>query len=89
MAKMVVEIECLDRILEALDELRERVAKVEGRQAPAVIFLKEACALKGINWSTARAKPRYQPNGGRPDLLVTGKSAWFRETIEKWCREGD
>ena len=88
-AKMTVEIECLDQILDTLRELQDRVGRLEGRQAPAVVFLKEAAEMKGVSWSTLRAHPEYQPGRGKPDLVVTGKKGWHRETVEQWLRQGD
>lgn len=56
---------------------------------PYWVSLKQACALKGINYKTACNKKILQPNAGVPDAYVGGRKKWKRETIERWIQLTD
>lgn len=51
--------------------------------------LKEACALKGLNYKTAGNRRRFQPNRGIEDGKVGGRKVWRRDTIIKWLGQTD
>jgi hypothetical protein len=87
-ADLTVQIPALKELLEAVKDLGRRLDKLrlDSRQN---YYLKEACALKGLNYSTARAQPRLQPNGGKPDLIIAGRNAWTLQTVMAWLHQGD
>ncbi len=50
----------------------------------AWITLREACALKNLNYRTATNRPWLQPNGGTTEGKIGGKKAFRRETVAAW-----
>jgi hypothetical protein len=50
----------------------------------AFFSLKEACAIKGINYKTACNRTILQPNKGKPDGHIGGKKAFSYSTIVNW-----
>jgi len=51
--------------------------------------LKEACALKGINYHTVSNKSYLKPRNGEPDGIIGGRKAWRKETILEWVNQTD
>lgn len=67
---LVVEEDVLEAIRDEIAQLRE---KVEGPVVKTWYTLKEAAELKGISYEVLRKlPPRYYPNFGRSQALVTG-----------------
>lgn len=85
---LTVQIPALEELLEAVKDLGRRLdlLRLDSRQN---YYLKEACALKGLNYSTARAQPHLQPHGGIPDLIIAGRRAWTLETVMAWLHQSD
>jgi hypothetical protein len=55
----------------------------------AWITLKEACALKNLNYRTATNRPWLQPNGVATEGKIGGKKAFRRETVAAWLTLSD
>ncbi len=55
----------------------------------AWIGLKEACALKNLNYRTAANRPWLQPNGGATEGKIGGKKAFRRATVAAWLALSD
>lgn len=87
-ADFTVQIPLLNEILEAVRELGRHLDQL-GPNCRQNYYLKDACTLKGLNYSTARAQPHLQPNGGVPDLVLAGRKAWTRETVLAWVHQSD
>ena len=51
--------------------------------------LKEACALKGLNYKTSCNRTELQPNAGKPDAHLGGRKVFKYETILAWIETGD
>jgi hypothetical protein len=55
----------------------------------AWITLKEACAVKNINFRTASNRPWLLPNGGIAEGKIGGKKAFRRATVVAWLGLSD
>jgi len=51
--------------------------------------LKEACALKNLNYKTSCNNPHLQPNRGIPDGKIGGRKMWMRSTLLIWLTMTD
>lgn len=51
--------------------------------------LKQACAMKGINYNTVVSKAGLQPRHGKADAVIAGRRRWRRETIIDWLEMTD
>ena len=84
---MTIDLAAIERIpaIEAkLDQALQSVGT-----ARAWWTLQDAAQLKGVSWSTLRAKPEYQPRGGRPDAVMHGRRVWRHSTIMAWLEIHD
>lgn len=53
------------------------------------LTLKEAVEFKGGNYNTIKDRPKRQPRGGKPDMLLFGRKVWKARTVEQWSQVGD
>lgn len=52
--------------------------------------LREACAMKGVNYRSVINKPYLKPNAGRNyDAVVGGRKVYSMDTIATWLLEDD
>jgi hypothetical protein len=83
--------------LDQIEELTERIARIEKSIESRVvfpdrwIFLPEAAALKGVKYNTisTRAYHWMQPENGVPDAVINGRKAWRPEKIARWILQDD
>lgn len=77
--------------LEQLDDfIRRAVAdRVKEIKRQRWYNLKDACAYKGVTYSTVKASCYRQPLGGRPDALINGRKMWRAESVEEWVEVTD
>lgn len=53
------------------------------------LTLKEACAMKGLNYKTALNRPEFRPNKGVAEGIVGGRQVFRRETVMEWINKTD
>lgn len=51
--------------------------------------LKEAAALKGINYNTLLNRRHLQPGNGEEDARIGGRKKWRWDTIRRWLEMTD
>jgi hypothetical protein len=91
--EFVIKAPFMGELINEIKSLRAEVETIKEKMNPKqeLFDLKEACILKGVSYgSLATAKYKHlQPNRGKPDVIVCGRSRWKWETVQPWLRQSD
>jgi len=77
--------------LELLPAIKAKLDEALGAIAIKRVWwtLPDAAELKGVAEGTLRARPDYQPKGGKPDAMMHGRRVWKHDTIMDWLEVHD
>lgn len=75
---------CVDRrVCDELANLKKELKlKPPGRR---LMTLREAVDYKGGSFNTIKDRPKRQPRGGKPDMMLLGKKTWKASSVSVWA----
>ena len=91
MSNMNVDLPEIVELKRLMERLLKEFKDFQEKTTPAKEWysLKEACAIKGVNYNTVSSLRKHQPNRGKEDGIVCGVRMWRKETILRWIKQTD